>query len=34
MNPAAPVTRVRIISYLQFDDELWTAATGLRRNRR
>ena len=34
MNPAAPVTRVRIISYLQFDGELSTAATGLRRNRR
>jgi hypothetical protein len=30
MNPAAPVTRVRIISYLRFDGELWTAATGLR----
>ena len=34
MNPAAPVTRVPIISNLQFDGELWTAATGLTRNRR
>ena len=34
MNPAAPVTRVRIISYLQFDGDVWTAAIGLKRNRR
>ena len=34
MNPAAPVTRVRIISYLQLDGELRTAATDLGRNRR
>jgi hypothetical protein len=30
MNPAAPVTRVRIISYLQLDGELRTAATEVR----
>ncbi len=29
VNPAARITRVRIISYLQFDGEVWTAATGL-----
>jgi hypothetical protein len=28
MNPAAPVTRVRIISNLQFDDEVWTESPG------
>jgi hypothetical protein len=34
VNPAATITRVRIISYLQFDGEVWTTATGLRRDRR